>query len=80
MKKNHVVDLLSTICQYNNVRITQIFTLEGKDFISVRCVPNTTTLELTFLETSEIELYNSVEEAADIVDSHINHNVVLNSR
>ncbi|WP_203334816.1 hypothetical protein [Planococcus beigongshangi] len=77
MKKNHISDLLSTICQYNNVRITQTFTQEGNDLISVRCVPDTTTLELTFLETGEIALYNSVEEAAAFIDKHINRIKVI---
>ncbi len=77
MKKNHISDLLSTICQYNNVRIIQTFTLENKDLISVRCIPNTTTLELTFLETEAVELYNSVEEAAAVIDEHINRNNIF---
>lgn len=72
MKINHISDLLSTICQYNNVRITQTFTLENKDLIIVRCVPNTTILELIFVETSTVERYDSVEEAAAVIDSRLN--------
>lgn len=77
MQIDHISNLLSTICQYNNVRITQTFTLENKDLILARCVPNTTTLELTFLETSTVEYYDSVEEAAAAVDTHLNSNPVL---
>lgn len=72
MKINHIHDLLNTICQYNNVRITQTFTLENKDLIIVCCIPNTMTLELTFLETATVERYNSVEEAATVIDSRLN--------
>lgn len=77
MKINHISQLLSTICQYNNVRITQTFTLEGKDIITARCVPNTTVLELSFLETGTIERFNSIEEAAAVVDMQLSRNNVL---
>ena len=77
MKINHISQLLSTICQYNNVRITQTFTLEGKDIITARCVPNTTVLELSFLETDTIERFNSIEEAAAVVDMQLSRNNVL---
>lgn len=77
MKINHISQLLSTICQYNNVRITQTFTLEGQDIITARCVPNTTVLELSFLETDTIERFNSIEEAAAVVDMQLSRNNVL---
>lgn len=77
MKINHISDLLSTICQYNNVRITQTFSYEGKDIIIARCVPNTTTIELTFLETSAVEHFNSVEEAAVVIDLQLNRTKVI---
>lgn len=76
MKKNHISDLLSTICQYNNVSITQTFTQDGNDLFSVRCVPNTTTLELTFLENGKIEHYESIEEAVAFIDKHINRSKI----
>lgn len=72
MKLNLINDLLSTIRQYNNVRITQTFTLNDQDSIIARCVPNTSVLELTFLETSKVERYNSIEEAAAVIDLHLN--------
>ncbi|RLQ91211.1 hypothetical protein [Planomicrobium sp. Y74] len=77
MKINHISDLLSTICQYNNVRITQTFTLETQDLIIARCVPNTTILELTFLETSTVEHYTTIEEAAVVIDLQLNKNKVI---
>lgn len=72
MKLNLINDLLGTICQYNNVRITQTFTLKEQDFITVRCVPNTSILELTFLDSAKVERYKSVEEAAAVIDLHLN--------
>lgn len=77
MNINHITELLRTICQYNNVRITQTFTLDSKDLILASCVPNTTILELTFLETSKIESFNTIEEAAAVIDMHLNRNEVL---
>lgn len=77
MKINHISDLLSTICQYNNVRITQTFTFENKDLIIARCVPNTTVLELTFLETSVVERYSTIEEAAVVIDLQLNQSKVI---
>ncbi|QHJ69207.1 hypothetical protein [Planococcus halotolerans] len=77
MKINHISDLLSTISQYNNVRITQTFTSETKDLIIVRCIPNTTILELTFLETSTVVCYKTVEEAAGVIDFHLNNSKVI---
>lgn len=77
MKINHISDLLSTICQYNYVHITQTFTLDDKDFIIARCITNTLTLELTLLETLAVELCNSVEEAAAVIEMHLNRNKVL---
>ncbi|HSI67254.1 MAG TPA: hypothetical protein VK947_07550 [Planococcus sp. (in: firmicutes)] len=77
MKINHISELLSTICQYNNVRITQTFTLDSQDLILASCVPNTNTLELTFLETSEVEFFNTIEEAAAVIDMHLNRSKAL---
>lgn len=67
MKKESIQNLLETICEYNNVRITQTFTKESVDHILVKCVPNTQILELTYLHTGAIEQYQSVTEAADVI-------------
>ena len=77
MNIKHITELLNTICQYNNVRITQTFTLDSKDLILASCVPNTTTLELTFLETSKVESFDKIEEAAAVIYMHLNRNKVL---
>lgn len=67
MKKESIRALLETICEYNNVRITQTFTKENVDQILVKCVPNTQILELTYLHTGTIEQYLSVIEAAEVI-------------
>lgn len=77
MNINHITELLNTICQYNSVRITQTFTLDNEDLILASCVPDTTILELTFLKTSKVESFNTVEEAAAVIDIHLNRTKVL---
>lgn len=67
MKKESIRSLLETICEYNNVRITQTFTKENVDQILVKCVPNTQVLELTYLQTGTIEQYQSATEAAEVI-------------
>lgn len=67
MKLESIERLLSTVCEYNTVRITQVFTRDKVDWISVRCIPSTCTLELTYLQEQKTELYESVSEAADVI-------------
>lgn len=67
MKKESIRALLETICEYNNVRITQTFTKDDVNQILVKCVPDTQILELTYLQTGTIEQYQSVIEAAEVI-------------
>lgn len=67
MKKESIHALLETICEYNNVRITQTFAQDSVDRILVKCVPNTHILEMTYLETGIVEQYESVDEAAEVI-------------
>lgn len=67
MKKESIRALLETICEYNNVRITQTFTKDDVNQILVKCVPDTQLLELTYLQTGTIEQYQSVIEAAEVI-------------
>lgn len=67
MKKESIQTLLETICEYNNVRITQTFAKDSIDWILVKCVPNTRILELTYLETGTVQQYESVTEATEVI-------------
>ncbi|MFD1863519.1 hypothetical protein [Planococcus chinensis] len=67
MKLESIETLLTTVCEYNTVRITQVFTRGPIDWISVRCIPSTSTLELTYLQEQKIELHDSVKEAAETI-------------
>lgn len=66
-----IKSLLITICQYNTVRITQTFTKEDMDWIRVKCVPNTSVLELTFLQTEAIRHFDDIDEAAKVIEKAI---------
>lgn len=79
MNLNHIIELLSTITQYNNVNITQTFSLEGKDIITVRCIPETTMIELRYLQSLDIEHFDTVEEAAAVINLQLNPNNSSNS-
>lgn len=71
MEIESIERLLETVCKYNTVKITQVFTREKIEIVSVRCVPGTRTLELTHLETGNIEFYTSIAEAAKAIEEHI---------
>lgn len=67
MNKEHIQVLLETICQYNDVRITQTFAKDDIDWILVKCVPHTETLELTYLQTGIAERYESIQKAVEVI-------------
>ena len=71
MKLQSIEILLETVCKFNFVKITQVFTKQDVDWVSVRCVPNTNTLELTYLDTGNIEFYTSIAEAAKAIELYI---------
>ncbi len=72
LKLESIKDLLKTICEYNTVNIKQTFTKTETDWIEVRCQPNTRFLELTYVQTKTIKCYESIDEAATIIDEYIN--------
>lgn len=76
MSLDHIVEILSTVREYNNVRITQTFSTDGRDVFSVRCIADTNVLELTYLEESKVEHFDTVMEAAVVIDAHLNKNHV----
>ncbi|TWT09285.1 hypothetical protein [Planomicrobium sp. CPCC 101079] len=77
MTNESIKALLVTICQYNTVRITQTFSRDDMDWIQVKCVPNTSVLELTYLENQTIEHYESIDEAADVIEKSLYSHVTV---
>lgn len=71
MKLQSIENLLETVCKFNFVKITQVFTKQEMDWVSVRCVPTTSTLELTYLNTGKVELFSNAKEAAKAIDQQL---------
>ncbi len=72
MSPESIKDILTTICQYNTAKITHTFSKDGVCLICARCIPATSTLELTFLEDQKVELYSSIAEAVKIIELQVN--------
>lgn len=71
MKYDSVKVFLETMCEYNTVKINQVFTAEDGKSLSVRCLPNTTTFEITHSITQEIVQNDSTEETAQYIISFL---------
>lgn len=72
MEIESIKELLTTVRNFNTVNIDQVFSKDDTDWIRVRSVPSTSTLELTFLQDQRVEHYESIAEAADVIHMHIN--------
>lgn len=72
MELKNIKELLITVSQYHTVTITQTFSKTGEDWISVRCMPETKVLELTYLQTQTVEHHISIDEAANVIARQIN--------
>lgn len=72
MKLESIKELLKTLCQYNTVNIKQTFTKSETEWIEVRCQFNTRILELTYVQTKAVKWYESIDEAATVIEEYIN--------
>lgn len=72
MRHDSITEILTTIRQYNTSIINHTFSKDGICSICVRCIPSTSTLELTYLEEQRIVLQDSVAEAVKLVEQQIN--------
>ncbi|RLQ84932.1 hypothetical protein [Planomicrobium sp. Y74] len=78
MKRESIKELLETVCQYNTVNINQTFNKTETDWIEVRCQPDTRILELTYVQTKEVILYESIDEAATVIAKYMNDTSIVN--
>lgn len=62
MNLNEIRAFLQTMHDYSAVKINQVFTTESGQNLSVRCLPDTATFEVTNSLTQEIFLNDSIEE------------------
>jgi hypothetical protein len=71
MSFESIKEILETVCFYNTVNITQTFSKAEKALFTVVCVKNTSTLEVKNLQTQKVEYFDSVEEAAVVIERNI---------
>ncbi|MGH2317712.1 hypothetical protein ACRC6Q_08070 [Planococcus sp. SE5232] len=72
MKLESITEILTTIRQYNTAIIIHTFSKDGIYLIRARCIPSTSTIELTFLIEQRVELFDSIAEAVKIVELQVN--------
>lgn len=71
MKFHSVKVLLETMCEYNTVKINHTFTTETGESLSVRCLPGTTTFEISQSSTNEVIQNDSIEETTGYIVSFL---------
>ena len=72
MSRDSIIGMLRTLCEYNNVEIKHTFSIEGKTQIVVRCLKNTSTIEITNLASNSVEIYDDLGKAAEAIQLLIN--------
>lgn len=72
MSFESIKDLLETVSYYHTVNIEQSFHKGEKAHITVKCVKDTRTLEVTYIDTQATEHYESIEDAALAIYEAIN--------
>lgn len=71
MKYDSVKVFLETMCEYNTVKINQVFTAPDGQSLSVRCLPGTTTFEITNAGTQKVIQNKSLENTAEYIVSFL---------
>ncbi|WKA59286.1 hypothetical protein QWY16_03795 [Planococcus shenhongbingii] len=80
MKVDHVKVFLKTMVEFNTSKISQGFTTEDGHSLSIRCLPGTTTFELTNSQTQEVVQNDSIDETAQYIVAFLaSHDLSLNS-
>lgn len=72
MELKNIKDLLETVSKYHTSNISQTFTKAETDWLHVRCIPHTRTLEMTYLHTQKVEYYESIDEMSSVIADQIN--------
>ncbi|WKA57161.1 hypothetical protein QWY16_11680 [Planococcus shenhongbingii] len=74
MSFESIKELLKTMRFYHTVNIVQSFHRGEKACLTVKCVKNTRTLEVTFIDTAKVEYFDCFEAAAAAIHQAINPN------
>lgn len=65
MIKDNIMNMLQTLCMYNNVEIKHTFSLKDEPVLTVRCLKDTNIIELNNHFDNSVTLYEDLEEAAE---------------
>ena len=71
MSKDSIVNMLKTLYKYNSVEIQHTFSQNDQPFLLVRCITNTSIIEITNLKSQTIELYDNLEASVAVIQSLI---------
>ena len=72
MSLDKLKEMLEVLRYYHTVEITHTFRSGDQPFLSVCCLKNTTTFQITIIEDQTIQYYDCVEEAAITIEKLIN--------
>ncbi|WP_342578400.1 hypothetical protein [Psychrobacillus sp. FSL K6-2843] len=72
MSDEGLIKMLKTLREFNNVHITQTFSLDSKQVVKVCCLENTNTFEITNLTNNTVTLVDSLEESVETIQLLMN--------
>ncbi|SDN78301.1 hypothetical protein SAMN05518871_107201 [Psychrobacillus sp. OK028] len=72
MSKEKLLRMLETLCKFNNVQIQYTFSTDDQPQITVKCVKHSRTIEITYLASQTIKLFDNFEEAVAAIQQIIN--------
>ena len=72
MSDEGLIRMLKTLCEFNNVQITQTFSTHSKQVVKVRCLENTNTIEITNLTNNTVTLIDNLEESVEVIQLLMN--------
>ena len=77
MTIDHVKNLLSELCYFNEVDITHTFSLNGIRILQVKClnIDSQPIFELTYPDSDKIDSHSDIDEAAQAITNIISEDV-----
>ncbi|MCK1982189.1 MULTISPECIES: hypothetical protein [Peribacillus] len=73
MTVEHVKNLLSELCYFSEVDITQTFSFNGIRILQVKCITmnSLNTFELTYPDSDKVDTFSDIDKAAKVVTNII---------
>ncbi|MBM7649086.1 hypothetical protein JOC78_002039 [Bacillus ectoiniformans] len=72
MTANYLKVMLETLCYFNQVEILHTYKKNGEPYLTIRCVKNTSTIQVEFIQSHIIQQYDSIKEAESAIKKVIN--------